>query len=115
MGADTLERVIAIATFHSGVKHLHADSALDQDMRISGDDIDEFAETLAKEFRVDVARWPWDRFANLSEPSIFTVVYLLWRLMTWPIRGRLFDPSRYERLELGHIAAVIEKGEWIDP
>jgi hypothetical protein len=110
-----LERVVTQAEYMSGAKNLTAQSAIEQDMGISGDDVTEFAEWLAKEFGDNVWQWPWQRFAELSEPSALIFPYFMWRLLTWPIRGRLFDPSSFERLELGHIAAVIEKGEWFEP
>lgn len=115
MAGSTLDRVLAIAEHHSGAKDLGAISAIDQDIRISGDDVDELAEALQKEFGGDVADWPWGRFADLHEPHALVVPYFIWRLLTWPFRGRLFDPSPYERLELGHIAAVINRGEWFEP
>ena len=40
---------------------------------------------------------------------------VIWQLLTWPFRGQFEPPSSFERLELGHIAAVIKKGEWFDP
>lgn len=113
----TLDRVIEMVAYHSGVKleKLTANSAIDQDIGISGDDIDELAETLAKEFGGHVWQWPWQRFCELSEPSALIFPYFIWRLLTWPFRGRLFDPSPFERLELGHIAAVIDRGVWFEP
>lgn len=116
-GVSTLERVIDIVSYHSGVRRewLTAHSAIDQDVRISGDDIEELAEALAKAFGDHVWQWPWQRFCELSEPSVLVFPYFIWRLITWPIRGRLLGPSRFERLELGHIAAVIDHGEWFEP
>lgn len=113
----TLERVVEIVAYHSGVnaEKLSARSAIDQDVSISGDDITELAETFAKEFGDHVWQWPWQRFCELSEPSMLVFPYFVYRLITWPIRGRLFDPSPFERLELGHIAAVIDRGEWFEP
>ena len=115
--AAVLERVLAIAAEQSGIPahRLSAVSAVDQDMRISGDDVTEFVQALAHQFGDQVWEWPWDRFANQSEPHLFTGFLFIWRLLTWPIRGLLFDPSPYERLELGHIARVIEKGHWAEP
>lgn len=112
-----MQRVLALASYHSGIseERLCSSSAVDQDLRISGDDVTELAEALAKEFGEGVWQWPWQRFAELSEPSLLVFPYLIWRLLTWPIRGRLFDSSRFERLELGHIAAVIDRGEWFEP
>ena len=112
-----LDRVRQIVSYCSGVPidKLTAKSAIDQDIRISGDDVTELAQALADEFCGDVLNWPWQRFAELGEPHLFTGFWFIWRLLSWPIRGRLFDPSPFERLELRHIAAVIEKGEWFDP
>jgi hypothetical protein len=115
--SPTLNRVIAIVSHHCGVPvaKLSKSSAIDQDIKVSGDDVTELVEVFAKEFGDYVWQWPWQRFAELSEPSALVVPYFLWRLLTWPIRGCLFDPSPFERLELGHIAAVIDHGEWFEP
>ncbi len=115
--STTLDRVMDIVAAQSGVRRgrLTAASAIDQDVRISGDDVDELAETLAKEFGEQVLSWPWHRFANLNEVHLFTGFWFIWRLLTLPFRGRVFDPSPYERLELGHIAKVIEAGHWLEP
>ena len=115
--SDTLERVRRITSEHSGVPidRLSTSSALAQDVKISGDDIDELAEAFSREFGVDVYRWPWQRFVELSEPHGLLLFVFIWRLLSWPFRGRLFNPSPFERLELGHIAAVIDRGEWFEP
>lgn len=112
-----MDRVRKIVSEQSGVRleKLSAGSAIDQDIRISGDDVDELAEALTQKFGEHVLRWPWQRFVELNEPSALTVLWFVWRLLTWPFRGRLFDPSRLERLELGHIAAVVDRGEWFEP
>jgi hypothetical protein len=116
MGA-TLQRLMELVSHQSGVplRKLTAQSAISQDIRISSDDIDELAEAIQNEFGGSVASWPWDRFCDLNEPHLFTGLWFLWRLITWHVRGRLFDPNPYERLELGHIAAVIDKSEWFEP
>ncbi len=116
--STTLDRVIEIVAEHSGIKRerLSYSSAIDQDVRISGDDVTELAEAFAKEFGEHVWDWPWQRFALLDEGlSPLVGPWLVWRLLTWPIRGRVFDPSPYERLELGHIAKVIDAGHWLEP
>lgn len=115
--ATTLDRITEIVAWHSGIPaaRLTAQSAIDQDVNISGDDVTELAEALAKEFGENVWHGPWQRFAELSEPSALVLPYFVWRLLTWPFRGRLFEPSPFERLELGHIAAVIDRGEWFKP
>lgn len=114
----TLDRVRQIVSQHSGVKleKLNAQSAIDQDLGISGDDIDDLVEALAKEFGDDVWQWPWQRFACLDEGlSPLFPFMLIWQLISWPFRGSFEYSSSYERLELGHIAAVLEKGEWFEP
>lgn len=115
---STLDRVMEIVTTQTGVRRdrLTPASAIDQDIGISGGDVEDLAEALAQEFGDQVWQWPWQRFALLDEGiSLFAPFWLVWRMITWPIRGRLFDPSPYERLELGHIAKVIEAGHWLEP
>lgn len=116
--SPTLERVIEIASVHSGIPRpkLAATSAIDQDIGISGDDVTELAEALAQEFGDGVWQWPWQRFASLDEGlSMLFPFMLVWQLVTWPFRGSFMYPSPFERLELGHIAAVIDRGEWFEP
>ena len=116
--SDTLERVIAIVAEQSGVRRdrLSELSAIDQDIRIAGDDVAELAEALAAEFGEQVWQWPWQRFAQLDEglPLLFPFL-LIWQLATWPFRGSFEYPSPYERLELGHIAKAIDAGHWLEP
>lgn len=118
MTSSTLSRVLEIVSDHSGVPatRLSARSAIDQDIKISGGDVTELAELLAGGFGDFVWQWPWQRFALLTEGmSPLAPFALIWQLLTWPFRGRFEYPSPHERLELGHIAAVIEKGEWFEP
>lgn len=118
LSPPTLNRVIAIASHCSGLRteKLSEHTAVDQDLNISGGDVADLAEALAKEFGEHVWQWPWQRFAELSEGvNPLAIIWLTWRLLTWPLRGRVFDPSPFERLELGHIASVVDRGEWFEP
>ncbi|MBS3928205.1 MAG: hypothetical protein KGZ65_07215 [Sphingomonadales bacterium] len=114
----TLDRVIEITSRMTGVKaaKLNANSAIDQDIRIYGDDVTDLAEALAAEFGDQVWQWPWQRFAELNEGlSLLFPFMLVWQLLTWPVRGTFEYPSQFERLELGHIAKVIDAGQWLEP
>ena len=116
--ASTLERIFEIVAQQSGVsvRKLSAQLAISQDIRMFGDDVEDFAEALANEFGDYVWQWPWHRYAELSEGlGVGFLPALLWQLATWPFRGSFEYPSQFERLELGHIAAVIEKGQWFEP
>ena len=116
--SNTLLRVSEIVSDHSGihVARLSAKSAIDHDIKVSGGDVVELAELLAGEFGDSVWQWPWHRFASLDEGvSPLAPFIVIWQLLTWPFRGQFEPPSSFERLELGHIAAVIKKGEWFDP
>lgn len=115
---STLDRVIEIASSESGIPiaRLSGASAVDQDMGMSGDDVTDFASQLADEFGELVWQWPWQRFVVLSEGlGCFFPVGLTWQLISWPFRGSFSYPSKLERLELGHIAAVIDNGAWFEP
>jgi len=116
--STTLERVIEIVAEQCGIRQdrLSASSAIDQDVGISGGDVEDLVETLAAEFGDNVWQWPWHRFALLDEGvSPLFPFQLVWQLLTWPMRGSFSYPSPYERLELGHIAKVIEAGHWLEP
>ncbi len=118
MTPSTLQRVCEIVSRSSGVKldKLTARSAIDQDVRIVGGDVEDLAEAFAKEFGEQVWQWPWQRFADLNEGLPLTFPFqVIKQLLTWPLRGSFEYPSSFERLELGHIAAVIDHGEWFDP
>jgi len=115
---STLDSVMRIAARTSGVKlaKLSSTSAVDQDMRMAGDDVVDFAEALVKEFGDQVWSWPWYRFAQLDEGlSPLFPFLMIWQLISWPFRGSFEYPSPFERIELGHIAAVVVRGGWFEP
>ncbi len=112
------DRVIAIAAETTGISvcRLSGSSALDQDLDIAGDDIQTFAGALEREFEINVWSWPWQRFVVLDEGlSLLFPFMVIWQFVSWPFRGRFSYPNGLERLELGHIAAVIDTGEWFEP
>lgn len=89
-------------------------AAIDQDLGINGDEGDEFVEALCAECGDWIAKWPWSRFVDFNEPPA-SLGPRIWRLLHLPGMKRAFPGYAEERLELGHIAAVIEKGQWFDP
>ncbi|MCB2079599.1 MAG: hypothetical protein KDE55_18115 [Novosphingobium sp.] len=91
-----------------------AKSAVDQDLRIQGDDAEEFIADLAGLNGDWVYDWPWHRYVNLNEPPA-SLGPRFWKLLRLPEPERAFPGYMERRLELQHIAAVIEKGEWFDP
>lgn len=114
---QTLARVTEIVCASSGIspERLFPSSAIHQDIRLSGDDIDELADRLSVAFGQDAAGWPWHRFTDLSEPHLFTAFGFLWRIISRAVRGGGDHSRPYERLELGHIAKVIDAGHWLEP
>ena len=111
-----LAYVLWIAQEWHGIPEATARSTFKQELGIYGDDVDEFALKLAERYGEWVAEWPWHRFTELSEGVPLTWPFrMLWQLASWPFRGRFSYPEPHERLELGHIARVLEAGEWIEP
>lgn len=113
-----LDEVIEIVARQSGIRRdrLSATWAIDQDIRMVGADVADLAEALSCRFGEDVWTWPWQRFAQLDEAlSLLAPLTLVWQLLTRPMRGTFSYPSSLERLELGHIAAVIDEGHWVEP
>ncbi|XUU60204.1 hypothetical protein ACRAQ6_11605 [Erythrobacter sp. HA6-11] len=111
-----LAYVLWLARDVHGCGNADPQSALDQDLGLYGLDVEDFAMKLAERFGNWVWGWPWQRFTQLDEGlSLLFPFMLVWQLVTWPFRGRFSYPSSNERLELGHIAKVLEAGEWIEP
>ncbi len=114
---EVLAEIVEIASRRSGlpVNALSSRSAIYQDLGLAGDDVDEFAAALAELYGEQVFTWPWRRFTDLNEPTLGTVVAALAQLPVRLLKKHRAYTSRYDRLELGHIAAVIESGQWRDP
>ncbi|MEM8572848.1 MAG: hypothetical protein AAGG56_18410 [Pseudomonadota bacterium] len=100
-----------------GIREATLHSALDQDLKIIGDDSDEFVLQIVDRYGDWVRYWPWDRFLCFDEAvPILALFAALWDLLRLPW-GETAVPRKpaLERLELGHIAKVFEHGEWIEP
>ncbi|KLI63665.1 hypothetical protein [Aurantiacibacter marinus] len=111
-----LAYVLWVAREWQGCTNATELSAVMQDLGIGGEDVDDFALRLAERYGDQVADWPWQRFADLNEGlSLLFPFMLVWQLASWPFRGRFSYPSNKQRLTLGHIAFVLERGEWVDP
>jgi hypothetical protein len=112
-----LDTVIALASTRSGlpIERLSRDTAIYQDLGMFGDDVEAFIADLARAYGEDVLSWPWARFTNLNEPNLWTAVVALVQLPIRMLKHRPAHSAKYERLELGHIAAVIESGQWHEP
>lgn len=113
---STLERVVDIAV-NSGLadrSKCQPHSAIHPDLGINGDEGKEFVDALCAEFGDWIADSPWSRFVDFNEPlaSLGSAALKFLRLLKPEIA---FAGYVEERLKLGHIAAVIEKGEWFEP
>ena len=126
---DTLERLVAIteafAKDRPATLPLTAKSAITQDAYIFGIDAYDYFGELEAEFGPVVREIPWLKWTDQSDSyygrgvGCFPFI-LLCRLLAWPITRRPLlnspDPRRFERrLELGHIAKVIDQGYWSEP
>ncbi|WP_247271349.1 hypothetical protein [Qipengyuania sp. S6317L1] len=114
---STEDFVLWVAREDFGIRDATLDSALDQDLKIIGDDVDDFAEVLAERYGEWVADWPWERFVCLDEGVlILAPMAAIWDFLRLPW-GDTAIPRKpeLERLTLAHVANVLERGEWIDP
>lgn len=111
--------IAALAQAMSGLRRVWPDMAVSQDLGLYGDDITEFIMALADRYGQWVWDWPWARFVDDNEGAGCLILFgLPWLLLCWLIGGpsRGLDPGQgLERLEIGHIAAVIDRGVWFEP
>ena len=112
----TLETVIDIAVNVGLAQRTKCvpNAAVHPDLDINGDEGDEFVDALCAEFGSWVAEWPWSRFVDFNEPPA-SLGPKIWKLLRLPNPSVAFPGYVEERLELRHIAAVIEKGQWFEP
>lgn len=118
MIAEVMELLAQIVLTVSGKSQaLSAEAAIDQDLAIYGHDADDLVEALCEKWGDWIAEWPWHRFVNFSEAPAMRSIYAFWARLGWPGADTAFPSGKLpaERLELSHIAAVIEKGQWFDP
>jgi hypothetical protein len=110
------ERVIEIAVVAGLANRAKClpGAAIQQDLGINGDEGDEFVNELCREFGDWIADWPWARFVDFNEPPA-GLGPKIWKWLRLPNPHVAFPGYVKERLELMHIAAAIENGEWFDP
>jgi hypothetical protein len=126
---DTLKRLIEITEEFSRGRPtnapLTAKSAVSQDAYIFGIDVYDYAKELEAEYGGVVDEIPWLQWTDQSDSyygcavGCFPFIFL-GRLLAWPItRAPLLkrpDPKNFpRRLELGHLAKVLEQNYWIEP
>lgn len=114
--ASTLEAVtyIAVNSGYADRARCLPTAAIHQDLDVNGDEGEDFVAALCAEFGDWIAEWPWDRFVDINEPPA-DFGPKIWKLLRLPHPEVAFPGYVEERLELGHIAAVIDKGEWFEP
>jgi hypothetical protein len=113
---STFEKVvgIAVASGRAEQDNCLPQAAIHQDLGINGNEADEFVAALCNEFGNWVAEWPWARFVDFNEPPAW-LGPKVWKALRLPNAATAFPGYVEERLELGHVAAVIENGGWFDP
>ena len=126
---ETLERLIAITESFADDRPvegpLTAKSAITQDAYIFGIDAYDYFGELEAEFGPVIREIPWLEWTDQTDSyygcavGCFPVI-LLGRLVAWPITRapllKLPNPKDYpRRLELGHVAKVIDQGYWSEP
>lgn len=111
--------IAALAQDLSGLRRVWPDMAVSQDLGLYCDDIMEFIMALADRYGEWVWDWPWARFADDREGvGCLAIFGLPWLLLCWLFRARsrgLHQVQGLERLEIGHIAAVLDRGVWFEP
>lgn len=104
---------------------LSPQSAVCQDAYIFGIDVDDYVHELEEAFGPVVRQIPWLRFTDQAGSfrgfgCLLVPFWLMTRLVLWPFRrGKVMprvNPKAFgPRLEMQHIAKVIDTGHWLEP
>jgi len=125
----TLQRLIGVtekfAEGRPGNFPLGPHSSISQDAYIFGIDTYDYFGELEAEFGPVVREIPWMEWTDQTDSyygcaGCFFPIILLARLIAWPLTRRPLlpvpDPKSFpRRLELNHIAKVIDQGYWDEP
>ena len=122
----TMRGVAEVMSSHGarlGLSEITQDTAMSQDARIDGIEVDDFVFTLEKRFGAVVWSIPWGRFSDQRASfrgcigCLVFPAWLAWRVFA-RIRGEPLIPppnGGEERITVGHIARVIDQGFWSEP
>jgi hypothetical protein len=113
---ELIDRVIEVVSNQRGNAsgELTTSSAIDQDLGIRGDDAEEPVAALAATFGEWLYDWPWHLFIDFNEPPAW-LGPKIWKSLGLKNASTAFPGFTERWLELGHVAAVIENGQWFDP
>ncbi|HEX6218463.1 MAG TPA: hypothetical protein VFZ35_04235 [Sphingomicrobium sp.] len=126
---NTLARLIELTEKHAEGRPsnfpLGPNSAISQDAYIFGIDLDDYVQKLHEEFGPIILEIPWLNYTDQSDSyrgcavAMFPFI-LLGRLVAQPITRRPLlrrpNPKAFpDRLELAHVAKVIDQGYWEEP
>jgi len=104
---------------------LSPSSAICQDAAIFGIDVDDYVNELEDTFGPVIRQIPWLRYTDQTASfrgcgCLAFPFWLMARIIIWPFRkGKIIpraNPREFgPRLELQHIAKVIDAGHWLEP
>lgn len=111
MNMETLNEVIAfVAEYCEEPKsRLFAETSINNDLGMAGDDGLEFMQTLSRRFAVDLGTFQPDNYfgAEAAASPISIIALMIRRLMT----GK---STKLSPLTLRQLAVAVENGSWID-
>ncbi len=110
MNTELLNEVIAfVAEYWEEPKsRLSAETSINQDLGMDGDDGDEFMQAFSRRFAVDLGTFPYDNYFGVEAAAtpISITVTLFRRLTT----GKW---SKHSPLTLRQLAEAVENGSWV--
>lgn len=109
MDANLPARVVELVSEHSGIPadKLHAETRLEEDLRMTGDDAAEFLDAFAAAFDVD---FTGIEFHKHFGPECGGPIFL------WPkrLKDALKDHGQYP-VTIGHLVEVAQAKRWVCP
>lgn len=129
---ETLEKLIQITNEFRSYSNDIGDqnsfgpnTAICQDAMIFGIDVEDYVAELENEFGEFVWQIPWGNFTDQTFSfrgcgTALLPFHLIWRMIRWSfVGGEIIpkpDPKNFpKRLELAHIAKVIDQARWEYP
>lgn len=110
MNEDILNEVIAfVAEYWEEPKsQLTAETSINEDLGMDGDDGLEFMQAFSQRFAVDLATFPYDNYFGVEAAA--TPISIIAMMIRWLTTGKSTNLSP---LTLRQLAVAVENGNWV--
>ena len=110
MTAELINEVIAFVAeyLEEPISQLSAETSINEDLGMDGDDALEFMQAFSRRFAVDLATFPYDSYFGVEAAA--NPISIIAMMIRWLTTGKSTNLSP---LTLRQLAVAVENGSWV--